>query len=215
MRLFKIIKSTFFKHSLKTFCLFGAFGAVCANAANIQESQWEQGQTLLTFFEKNRIPLKVYYDLAPEDKELADEIISGSTFYTLYEDSTLLQALIPINENSQLHIFKEKDSYGMRAIPVAYFTEERTIALSVENSLYNDIVKLTGDKFLANDFIQAYKGSVDFRREVRKNDKLAIIYERKYRLGKNFGSPNIKASILNVGKRHQYVVRHEDGQFYD
>ncbi len=102
-----------------------------------------------------------------------------------------------------------------RAIPVAYFTEERTIALSVENSLYNDIVKLTGDKFLANDFIQAHKGSVDFRREVRKNDKLAIIYERKYRLGKNFGSPNIKASILNVGKRHQYVVRHEDGQFYD
>lgn len=63
----------------------------------------------------------------------------------------------------------------MRAIPVAYFTEERTIALSVENSLYNDIVKLTGDKFLANDFIQAHKGSVDFRREVRKNDKLAII----------------------------------------
>ncbi len=213
MRLFKILKSTFFKYSLKTFCLFGAFGSVCANAANIQESQWEQGQTLLTFFEKNRIPLKVYYDLAPEDKELADEIISGSTFYALYEDSTLLQALIPINGNSQLHIFK--DSYGMRAIPVAYFTEERTIALSVENSLYNDIVKLTGDKFLANDFIQAHKGSVDFRREVRKNDKLAIIYERKYRLGKNFGSPNIKASILNVGKRHQYVVRHEDGQFYD
>ena len=105
MRLFKILKSTFFKHSLKTFCLFGAFGSVCANAANIQESQWEQGQTLLTFFEKNRIPLKVYYDLAPEDKELADEIISGSTFYALYEDSTLLQALIPINENSQLHIF--------------------------------------------------------------------------------------------------------------
>lgn len=35
----------------------------------------------------------------------------------------------------------------MRAIPVAYFTEERTIALSVENSLYNDIVKLTGINF--------------------------------------------------------------------
>lgn len=219
MRFLNLSKIKFLKNSFKTFsktfCIVSTFGLLSANAANIQESQWEQGQTLLTFFEKNRIPLKVYYDLAPEDKELADEIISGSTFYTLYEDSKLLQALIPINENSQLHIFKQGESYGMRAIPVAYFTEERTIALSVENSLYNDIVKLTGDKFLAGDFIHAYKGSVDFRREVQKNDKLAIIYERKYRLGKNFGSPNIKASILNVGKRHQYVIRHEDGQFYD
>lgn len=215
MRLFNFIQCNFLKNSLKFFCIFNLFGFIGANAANIQESQWEQGQTLLTFFEKNKIPLRVYYDLPQEDKELADEIISGNTFYTLYEDSTLLQALIPINENSQLHIFKQGDSYGMRAIPVSYFTEERTIALSVENSLYNDITKLTGDKFLANDFIQAYKGSVNFRREVRKNDKLAIIYERKYRLGKNFGSPNIKASILNVGNRNQYVVRHEDGQFYD
>ncbi|MBD5164290.1 peptidoglycan DD-metalloendopeptidase family protein [Helicobacter sp.] len=215
MQLFKLLKLAFFKNPLKVFCILSTFGFLNVNAANVQESQWEQGQTLLTFFAKNNIPLKVYYDLAPEDKELADEIISGSTFYTLYEDSTLLQALIPINENSQLHIFRQGDSYGMRAIPVIYFTEERTIALSVENSLYNDIIKLTGDKFLASDFVQAYKGSVDFRREVRKNDKLAIIYERKYRLGKNFGSPNIKASILNVGNRHQYVVRHEDGQFYD
>ena len=105
MRFLNLSKIKFLKNSFKnfgkTFCVFSAFGLLSANAANIQESQWEQGQTLLTFFEKNRIPLKVYYDLAPEDKELADEIISGSTFYTLYEDSKLLQALIPINENSQ------------------------------------------------------------------------------------------------------------------
>ena len=214
MQFIQLIKQAFLKNSLKTFYIF-TLGLLSASAAEVQESQWEQGQTLLTFFEKNKIPLKVYYDLVPEDKELADEIISGSTFYTLYEDSKLLQALNPINENSQLHIFKQDDSYSMRAIPVSYFTEERTITLSVENSPYNDIVKLTGDKFLASDFTHAYKGSVNFRREVRKNDKLAIIYERKYRLGKNFGSPNIKASILNVGKRSKYVVRHEDGQFYD
>lgn len=200
--------------NLLTICMaFGAFSVL--QAASIQESKWEKGQTLLTFFEKHQIPSKTYYDLPPEDKELADEIVSGSTYYTLYEDSTLLQALIPINENSQLHIFKQGDKYSMRAIPIAYFSKEHTIALSVNNSLYNDIIRLTGDSFLANDFIRAYKGSVDFRREVRKGDQLAIIYERKYRLGNNFGAPTIKASTLKVGNTSRYVIRHEDGHFYD
>ncbi|MCI5968959.1 peptidoglycan DD-metalloendopeptidase family protein [Helicobacter sp.] len=212
---FKQLKiALFFKCTLKFWLAFGMLG-IFSHAATIQEFKWEQGQTLLTFFKKNAIPLNTYYELAPEDKELADEIISGSTYYTLYDDSVLLQALIPINENSQLHIFKQGDTYRMRAIPIVYFSQEHTIALSVDNSLYNDIIHLTGDSFLASDFIQAYKGSVDFRREVRKGDQLAIIYERKYRLGKNFGSPNIKASTLKVRNNNHYVIRHEDGNFYD
>ncbi|MDY3113849.1 MAG: peptidoglycan DD-metalloendopeptidase family protein [Helicobacter sp.] len=200
--------------SLKLWCAC-AFLGISANAATLQEAKWESGQTLLTFFEKNQIPLKTYYDLPAEDKELADEIISGSTFYTLYDDKVLLQALIPINESSQLHIYKDSNGYGMRAIPVAYFSKEHTITLSIESSLYNDIVSLTGDKFLAGDVIGAYKGSVNFKKEVRKNDKLAIIYDRKTRLGKHFGTPNIKASILKSNNKEQYVVQHSDGQFYD
>lgn len=195
-------------------CVFGCLLSSLV-AANIQESQWENGQTLLTFFEKNSIPLKVYYDLPREDKELADEIVSGNTFYTLYdEEGKLLQALIPINENSQLHIYKQDSTYGMRAIPIVYLQKEHNIALSVESLLYNDIVKYTGDTFLASDFIQAYKGSVNFKRQIKKGDKLAIIYERKYRLGKVFGSPNIKASILKTSDEEKYVVRY-DGNFYD
>ncbi|AWI33992.1 peptidoglycan DD-metalloendopeptidase family protein [Helicobacter apodemus] len=185
------------------------------NAATIKEDKWEQGQTLLTFFEKNSIPAKVYYDLAPEDKELADEIISGSTFYTLYEGERLLQALISINEDSQLHIYQKNGVYQMRATPITHFVEKRTLALSVESSLYNDIVKYTGDTLLASDFIQAYKNSIDFKRQIKKDDKFAIVYERKYRLGKYFGSPNIKASMLNVSNRDHYVIRHQDGHFYD
>lgn len=184
-------------------------------AATLKEDKWEQGQTLLSFFEKNSIPLKIYYDLPREDKELADEIMSGSTFYTLYEGDKLLQALIPINENSQLHIYQKDGKYGLRAIPTIYFSEEKTIALVVETSLYNDIVKYTGDNLLASDFIQAYKYSVNFKQHIKKNDKLAIIYERKYRLGKLFGSPNIKASILETNRKEKYVIRHRDGHLYD
>lgn len=213
LKQFKIKTMKCYKNFL-IFCLsLGILGSF-AHAATLQEAKWEQGQTLLTFFEKNAIPQRTYYSLAQEDKELADEILSGSTYYTLYDGNTLLQALIPINETSQLHIFKQGNEYGMRAIPIVYFSKEHTIALSVDNSLYNDIIRLTGDNFLASDFIQAYKGSIDFRREVKKGDQLAMIYERKYRLGKNFGAPLIKASIIKVRNKHQYAIRH-DGQLYD
>ncbi len=103
----------------------------------------------------------------------------------------------------------------MRAMPITHFVEKRTLALSVESSLYNDIVKYTGDTLLASDFIQAYKNSIDFKRQIKKDDKFAIVYERKYRLGKYFGSPNIKASMLNVSNHDHYVIRHQDGHFYD
>lgn len=195
--------------------LFFALFSSSLYAATIQEAKWPQGKTILNFFEENKIPLKVYYDLPAEDKELADEIISGNTFYSLYEGDTLLQALIPINEDSQLHIYKDSNGYGLKAIPTLYFKEEKTIALSVQNSIYNDIANYTGDGFLAHEFIQSYKNSVDFRRQIKKDDKVAIIYERKYRLGRPFGVPQIKASVLNVGNHNQYVFRNSDGNFYD
>ena len=207
-------KRTFYKRFLEILSC-SLLIPLSMKAATLQEDKWESGQTLLKFFEKNSIPLKVYYDLAPEDKELADEIIGGSDFYSLYDGNTLLQALIPINENSQLHIYKKDGKYGMRAIPTIYFSKEETLALSIDNSLYNDIVKYTGDSILASEFIQSYKSSIDFRREIHKNDKVAIIYERKYRLGKPFGSPNIKASNLKTKFSENYLVRHKDGHFYD
>ncbi|MDE5592251.1 MAG: peptidoglycan DD-metalloendopeptidase family protein [Helicobacter sp.] len=191
------------------------FSISTLNAATIKEAKWEKGQTLLTFFEKNSIPSKVYYDLPGIDKELADEIISDSTFYTLYEGDKLLQALITINETSQLHIYLKDGDYQIRAIPIIHFTDKKTIALLIDHSLYQDIIKYTGDSLLAADIIQAYKKTINFKKQIKKGDKLAIIYERKYRLGKPLGSPNIQASRLNLSNQNYYIIRHLDGHYYD
>lgn len=184
-------------------------------AASLSESKWENGQTLLTFFEKNKIPQKVYYNLPVEDKELADEIMSGQTFYTLHDGNTLIQALIPINEDLQLHIFKKGDTYGMQSIPVAHFSETMEVSLPIESSVYEDITKYTGDNLLASYFISGFRSSVDFKRQIQKDNKIAIIYERKYRLGKYYGSPNIKAATINLKDENKYIIKHQDGNFYD
>ena len=77
----------------------------------VEEQVWWKGETLLTFFEKHHIPLKVYFDLSKTDKELCSEISAGVKFQKLVneKDSKLEQALIPISEEMQLHIFKDEN----------------------------------------------------------------------------------------------------------
>ena len=76
-------------------------------APNLQEMKWGNGMTLLKFFEQNGVPQKVYYDLEYGDKELADEIQAGSNIWVLKDrNNKLLQALIPVTDELQIHISK-------------------------------------------------------------------------------------------------------------
>ena len=80
-----------------------SFGAVG------ERLNWESGLTLLGFFEQNLIPLRLYYNLSPQDKELTAEVKANATYYTLRnEQGDLLHALIPISDSVQMHIYKTK-----------------------------------------------------------------------------------------------------------
>ena len=58
---------------------------------------WGSGLTLLGFFEQNLIPLKLYYNLSPQDKELTAEVKANATYYTLRNDAgDLLTLLSPL-----------------------------------------------------------------------------------------------------------------------
>ncbi|PAF44298.1 peptidoglycan DD-metalloendopeptidase family protein [Helicobacter sp. 11S02596-1] len=177
---------------------------------------WDKGATLLTFFEQNSIPLKLYYNLSSQDKELTAEIYAGISYYTLKDDNgDLLQALIPISEDVQIHIYKQNGDYQMDFIPIISFSAEKILTLAVQKSPYQDIVEATHDVSLANEFINAYKKSINFKKFVIKDDRLAIIYTRKYRLGKPFGSPDIKAAVIETNKKLNYIFAYKNGRYYD
>ena len=82
--------------------LFCVFTKANALKPNIEKLTWQNGYTLLKFFEVNKIPPRIYYNLAYEDKELADEISANTQYWVLWDkDESLAQALIPINEELQ------------------------------------------------------------------------------------------------------------------
>ncbi len=188
-----------------------------AVASEVQEDIWWKGETLLTFFEKHNIPKEVYFDLSKTDKELCSEINAGVQFQIQYgKELKLTQALIPISEEMQLHIFRNsKNEFALDIVPIEFQQTSQTISISIENSPYQDIVKNTGNKALANEFMLAFKKSINFRK-LQKGDKVSIKFNQKIRHGRYFGTPEVfGASVQIRGKAHYIFQNPENNRYYD
>jgi len=188
-----------------------------AVASYVQEDIWWKGETLLTFFEKHQIPKELYFNLSKTDKELCSEIYAGVEFQILFdEDTRLTQALIPISEEMQIHIVKNYDkTFSLDIIPIEFQEVSQTIAIPIENSPYQDIVENTGNKALANEFMLAFKKSVNFRK-LQKGDIVSIKFNQKIRQGKYFGTPEIFGAFVQIRGRNNYIFQNPDNnRFYD
>ena len=185
-----------------------AFSLQFASTLHLQEEIWWKGESLLTFFEKNNISKEVYFNLSKTDKELCSEIYAGVPFQMLMDDkNNLQQVLIPISEEMQIHIFKNTDGlFILDIIPIEYHEVTQSITIPVQSSPYQDIVKTTGNKSLANEFIIAFKQSVNFKK-LRKDDLVSIIFKQKIRSGRYFGTPEILGASVQIRKKVYYVFQ--------
>ncbi len=185
------------------------------NGAYLEVDRWKSGETFLDFLKRNSLPQSIYYNLDVGDKELATEIITGVKYQILRDDNkTIEQVLIPIGEELQLHIKRENGKYTLTTTPIVYEEKEEKLSIPIVKSPYQDIIDVTKNYLLAYQFVQSYKKSVNFRR-IRKGDRLVIFYRQKTRLGSQFGSPVIEASMVEVhGKKH-YVFLFNKGRYYN
>ena len=198
----------------KIFLFIGIWSSLCFGAV-AHSHTWESGYTLFAFFQKYDIPTSVYYNLPPKDRELTSEIYAGVTYYTLLDkNDELIQALIPIGDGMQIHIFKRDGVYALDFTPMIYFEQEQTISLSIQKSPYQDLMEMTHDSALVGEFLNAYKNSINFH-SILKNDRLALIYDRKYRLGKPLKNANIKAAVVEINKKPHYIFSYNNGRYYN
>ncbi|OPA72680.1 hypothetical protein BB381_04640 [Campylobacter pinnipediorum subsp. caledonicus] len=183
---------------------------------SVEELSWPSGTPFLSFLEKNKIPLSVFYNLSSEDKELAAEIFAGLK-YQISRDNNgdVLQILIPVNDELQIHIYKdENDIFKLDFIPISYEVQQKVLNINLERSVTEDIYNYTGSVALAVGFRDAFKNEgIDFRK-VRKGDRIVILYTQKIRLGKIFGTPDIHAAMIETRGRKNIVYGYND-KFYD
>lgn len=186
-------------------------------SAEVKNFRWNNGESYLTFLERLNLSAKaLYYNLDKDDKQLTEEIKTGVN-YQILEDAngTIEQILIPLNDELQIHITKEKENLGFEIIPIITETKKEAFAVEINSSPYYDIIKATHSKKMAKIFIDGFKNSLNFKSDVHKGDKLVMVYDRTYRLGQPFSMPTLDVSMIQIGNKRHYVYRNSDDRFYD
>jgi len=184
-------------------------------AGVLKTDKWPDSQTYLVFLQKHNLPQQaLYYDLDKEDQKLTEDIYSGVEYQISYDlNKSIEQILIPITDELQIHISKD-GNYTFEVIPIVYQTKRHSFVIHIDKSPYQDIVEKVGSVSLAQEFVNAYKNSLNFKR-VRKNDLLVMIYEEKYRMGKTFGSPKLLTAMIEMRKKKNYIYLNEDERYYN
>ena len=184
-------------------------------AAKLAYKPWEKGLDFEKYLSHFDIPIDIVKDLDQDDAILISDIGEARNYYELIaSNGVLLQSLIPISEELQVHLFRTHRGYKVEIIPIAYQKDTYVATLAVKNSPHADIVKKVKNLKLANAFTRVLKHSVNFR-GIQKNDKIAIVYTQKMRLGRSFGLPDIKVAMLESHGKKNYVFQHTNGKYYN
>ena len=186
-------------------------------SAHVENFRWINGDSYLIFLEKQKLPIRpLYYNLDKDDQRLTEEMRAGIHCSMLKDDKgSVLQLLLPLNDELQIHIYKENNKYRFEAIPIVSSSKTEAFSLKINHSPYYDIIKATGSKKLAEIFVSSFKYSLNFKVDLRKGDTLVMIYDQKYRLGKPFSMPTLKVAIIEMRKKKHFIYLNDDGRFYD
>jgi murein DD-endopeptidase MepM/ murein hydrolase activator NlpD len=121
------------------------------------------------------------------------------------------QALIPISEEMQIHLYRNGEGvYGFDIVPIDYRTKTFYGEVTLASNPYKDTLEKTGYASLARRLSAALESAIDTKR-LKKGDKISFIYDQKMRLGKVYGKPNILALRLTSGEKSTHIYVDEEG----
>ncbi len=185
-------------------------------AAEISQKKWKSGEAFSTYLEKNHIPVSLLKRISKEDLQYLSEIQAGERFYELREGRALLQALIPVGEEMQIHLFRDirGETYHFDLTPIVCREFSDTVSFITEKGFYEDINRWTRNPRLGYLLKRYYGKTIDFKR-LRKGDHVAFIYTQRSRLGKPFGAPKIKASLIQTRGEKKFIFLDSEGTYYD
>jgi murein DD-endopeptidase MepM/ murein hydrolase activator NlpD len=186
-------------------------------ASEVERHRWGNGVTYLVFLEKNKLPIKeLYYNLDTDNQRLTEEMRAGVNYQILKSaNNEIEQVLLPLNDELQIHLYKENDTYAFEAIPIISETKTEAFATTIVSSPNYTIMKRTHSKKLAQIFTANFRNSLNFKNDIRAGDKLVMIYDQKYRLGQVFSMPILKAAMIEMRHKYHYIYLNDDERYYD
>ena len=186
-------------------------------ASEVQRYRWENGVSYLVFLEQNKLPIQqLYYELDTDEQRLTEEMRAGINYQILRDEKNeISQILLPLNDELQIHLYKENGNYKFEAIPIISETKTEAFSTQIVSSPNYTIMKETGSNKLAQIFTANFRNSLNFKNDIRAGDKLVMIYDQKYRLGEVFSMPVLKVAMIEMRKKYHYIYLNDDERYYD
>ena len=186
-------------------------------ASTVDRYRWENGESYLLFLQRNHLPTKpLYYNLDKDDQQLTEEMRSGVHYQILRDTKgNIEQILLPLNDELQIHIAKKGKSYSFEAIPIISTTKTEGFYTTITSSPNYNILKATGSNKLVQIFVSSFRHSLNFKNNIRKGDKLAMIYTQKYRLGYPFSMPTLQVAMIEMHHKKHYIYLNSNGRYYN
>ena len=184
--------------------------------AKVTSENWKKGETFSDYLSARDISSDLLKSISKTDIKFLSEIQGQQLFYELKDqDGNLEQALIPIGEEMQIRLAKERDSdrYHFEIIPIAYQEEEYSATISIEKNLHTDISRALNHSGIADKMGQLFKGTVNAKK-FKKGDKVSFVYTQKTRMGQPYYHPSIKIAMYESKGKRQFIYADEDGYGY-
>ncbi|UFH58986.1 peptidoglycan DD-metalloendopeptidase family protein [Sulfurovum mangrovi] len=189
------------------------FAVTSLFGAKVTQQSWERGQTFSNYLEEHNISNNLLNQISKEDQKFLTEIQSNAEYYELIDaDNTLIQALIPINQEMQIHLYKngKSDEYGFDIIPIVYEESEYFAKVEINSNPYTDTLKTINQPKVAKRVGQVLKNTIDTR-SLAKGDQLAFNYKQRTRLGEVYDMPDIEVVKLTTRGKTKFIYADEDG----
>jgi len=182
-------------------------------AGRVHALHWPSRLTFPRYLEEHNLTA-LLTTIPAEDMEYVSEIQAGERYYELREHGQIVQALIPLGEAMQILIHRDAaGQYHFDIVPIVMRDIRDGVSFAIRDSYHRQIERHTGHARLGFLLAQLYKGDVSFR-TLQPQDRLAFMYTQKERLGRPFGEPKIKASLLRTHGKEHFTFVGKEGQVY-
>ena len=152
----------------------------------------------------------------------ASDIVSGNTIdIVIKKDSTLKKIFlekisVPISKSIIVQIFRdEKDELVAEKIITQLFKKIKLVENKIEKNLYSAAIDVKIEPNIIVEFARIFGFEIDFQRDIRKNDRFQILYEKFYDENDEFyKSGSIIYAFMSVNNREIALYKFGDDSTY-
>ena len=174
---------------------------------------WKPQETFSDYLVRHKIDAtKFFAEVNPDDLKFLSTIEGGAPFFEANDSKGLKEVLIPLGEEMQMHLKRQKEGYSFDIVPLKYKVVRNTIGFKIESSCFNDVKEITNNPHIATFLHKAFKDQVDFKK-LQKGDFVAIDYEQKSIDGIPWDRPIIHAAYIKRGDKEYFALREGDGEY--